>query len=73
MYYLPCGEFAFVLLVPTISHKLVPQSVGQVMIMTTALSMMITGYSAQIVSRYALLKEDDEAGLLKSDTCWLMF
>lgn len=65
----PCGEFAFVLLVPAISHKLVPQSVGQVMIMTAALSMMITPFMAQIVSRYAPSEEeDDEAEVVKSGT-----
>lgn len=59
----PCGEFAFVLLVPAIAYKLVPQSVGQVMIMTAALSMMITPFMAQIASRYAPSEEEDEEPL----------
>lgn len=56
----PCGEFAFVLLVPAIAHKLVPPAAGQIMIMTAALSMMITPFMAQIASRYAPSEEDDE-------------
>lgn len=56
----PCGEFAFVLLVPAIAHKLVPHNVGQIMIMTAALSMMVTPFMAHIASRYAPSEEEDE-------------
>lgn len=66
-YIAPGGEFAFVILGPAIMYKLIPTHLGNIAVLTAAISMMLTPLLDKLV-RKMIPVEDEQEELLEEDT-----